>query len=135
MIRYEDLLTTPSREIGRIGNFLGAHNISKIMADFESDAKDNTKKNNFNKWKTDMPEKDIEIFEAIAGDELKKNNYENVFPDPKISSFEKLKFSMDRLVRLAKLNIYHFGRKLPQDKKEWQTSKIKALFRPGSREK
>ncbi len=131
IIRYEDLLTDPAQEIRRIGKFLQAHDLSRIVREIEEDMAENAKRNNFNKWKTDLPEKEIEFFEALAGDKLKKYNYETIYTNPRISMVVKLSFLSQSFFRLVKLNIYNFNRKLPQDKKKWKASKLKAIFRPG----
>ncbi len=134
-VRYEDFLQQPAKEIGRIGSFLNVINLSKIITEFQKSFAKNVKKNNFNKWKTQMSKKDIETFEALAWKELEQSHYEKVHSNPHISIVETQILKFRRLKRLIKLNLYNIGRKLPQDKKKWQKSKFKAFFRPGAKEK
>lgn len=135
VLRYEDLLKRPGKEFRRIGGFLKVDNLSKLIEKFEEDACRNEKKNNFDKWKANMTAKDIEIFEAVAGKELSLYGYETIYKSPNLSKIREQFLKIQRLKRLIKLNLYNIGRKLPQDKKKWQQSKIRALFRPGAKEK
>lgn len=135
VLRYEDLLIRPGKEFRRIGDFLKVDNLSKLIKGFEKEACRNQKKSNFDKWKVNMSAKDIEIFEAVAGNELSLYCYETVHKSANLSKIREQFLKIQRLKRLIKLNLYGICRKLPQDKKKWQQSKIRAFFRPGAKEK
>ena len=135
LVRYEDLLTDPAKEIRNIGQLLQEEDVSNIISGIEQDMAANDKRSNFDKWKTELSAQDVEYFEALAGDALANYGYETVNINPRMSSAIKLKFIGQRFFRLFKLNIFDFNRKLPQDKAKWQTSRIKAFFQPGANKK
>ncbi len=101
-LRYEDLLGDPEIITKNICEFLG-EKFSTDMLDFYREHipyptdKENlsnlTKpliKGNKNKWRKTMKQRDIRIFEAVAGDMLKKYNYDCVVDAPSISKLEKV---------------------------------------------
>ena len=67
-VKYEDLLTNPKLECERIAEFLDVKNFKYKEVYI--------KVQNFNKWKTEMKEREIRIYEAVAGDMLKEYGYE-----------------------------------------------------------
>ena len=67
-MKYEDLLINPKLECERLARFLGVKNFKYKELDI--------KMQNFNKWKTEMKESEIRIYEAVAGEMLKEYGYE-----------------------------------------------------------
>ena len=134
-VRYEDLLRHPADVIEKMGRFLQVNDLKKTVDDFVNFSASNNKINNFNKWKKEMSKNEIEIFEALAGNELIQYGYERQFSCPKVSNLKIFQFELERIIRLIRLNIYHFDRKLPQDIKKFKSSYFKSLFRPGGEEK
>jgi len=67
-VKYEDLLSSPQLECERLARFLGVKNFKYKELDI--------KMQNFNKWKTEMKESEIRIYEAVAGEMLKEHGYE-----------------------------------------------------------
>ena len=47
------------------------------------------KKSNFNKWKSEMKQKDVKMFEMVAANTLKRFGYEITFPESELKSTVK----------------------------------------------
>ena len=134
-VRYEDLLSSPHDAMMKICDFMQVDNGGDIAKGFEQETVQNQKKNNFDKWKNAMSEREIQVFEAICGQELRNCNYERRFEDASLGFYQSSKYKLKRYHRLIKLNLYQMGRKLPQDTLQGQPTKIKALFQPGGKKK
>ncbi len=136
-IKYENILQKPAEAMEQIGRFLGEDNqeLEIKKEKFQLSMIENEKRVNFNKWKMQLTRKEVEIFEAIAGQELEQYGYETLQSRPTISTFEEVLFKFMQMIRLIRLNLYMFGRKLPQDSKNWRPSMFKRIFRPGAKEK
>ncbi len=111
MLRYEDILTEPEKEIKRLCDFLGVEFEEEMLAfqknslteknaqktkDWENLNKP-LMKSNFNKYKKELSEDEICYVEAICGDEMDffgyekiyDGNYEADFLENKIRPFER----------------------------------------------
>jgi hypothetical protein len=88
-VRYEDLLESPERELRRVCDFLGLKYDDSMLLfykeDFAAEISNSTthKKismpldpSNRYKWRNEMGEKQLLLFEAIAGDALAEFGYE-----------------------------------------------------------
>ena len=101
-VRYEDLVTTPERELRRICAFLGEEFTSKTL-DFYRERRplpqdrrnaegllQPVMSNNTGKWRVSMTPRELRIFEALAGDWLERHGYQRTLPAPSISRWEAL---------------------------------------------
>ncbi len=90
-VKYEDLLANPKLECERIARFLRVENFKYKEV--------HIKTQNFNKWKTEMKESEIKIYEAVAGDMLKEYGYEvSNSNDIQLSSMNVLYFSIENFI-------------------------------------
>ncbi|VAW88297.1 hypothetical protein MNBD_GAMMA16-668 [hydrothermal vent metagenome] len=101
-LRYEDLLDNSEKITKNICEFLGEEFSVDMLGFYRENVIYPTDKknllnlsqplikNNKNKWRKTMKQREIRIFEAVAGDMLKKYNYDCVVDTPVISNFEKV---------------------------------------------
>lgn len=96
-VRYEEFIQYPEQTIKGICALLKVKYTNNVMKYYESKESKSTAqsgvmwenvakpviKNNYNKYKSELSETDINIFESVAGDTLKKLGYE-VSNNPKI---------------------------------------------------
>ena len=97
-IRYEDLINDPDKTLRRICLFLN-EDFEQSMVDFEKSKDPNSKtpmlgksiqKANSEKWRARMSNRNIQLFESIAGDTLKHNDYpvlSKCKPLPKLTEY------------------------------------------------
>ena len=130
-VKYEALLTQPEKTMRAIGEFIGSENINEIVTAYGQQANKSKYKHNFDKWRAAMTEKEQYVFEAVAGQALNQYDYPRVFEHAHLSTWQRYWYEFTIFMRLIKLNIYHRMSALPQDKKEWQSSKIMRIFQPG----
>jgi len=88
LVYYEDLVLYPERELRRVCEFLGEEFEDSMLRYYENDSYvERTNKFNINtskkldssiitKWRNELSEYKINLFETIAGDVLLENNYE-----------------------------------------------------------
>lgn len=97
ILKYEDLLENPEKEIKTTLEYCGLDNDPSILKRYMAHEDDvaHTKSDlymkpispsNLNKWKTSMPDKIISDCEAIAGNGLRYFGYETRFDNPSISA-------------------------------------------------
>ncbi len=103
-VRYEDLLAQPEAVIQKICDFLGEEFAPEMFAFNENSApyltdiqnQTNLSKplltNNSGKWRTEMTERELRIFEAVAGSALERYGYKRELPPSQISPWEAMKF-------------------------------------------
>ena len=75
-LRYEDLLADPVGTFAGLLEFLRMD--SSLVEAWQKDADSVLKRNNTNKWKTQLSERDVRLFERVAGDTLELYGYETV---------------------------------------------------------
>jgi len=97
-IRYEDLINDPDKTLRGVCLFLN-EDFEQSMVDFEKSKDPNSKtpmlgksiqKENSEKWRHRMSNRNIQLFESIAGDTLKHNNYpvlSKCKPLPKLAEY------------------------------------------------
>lgn len=92
-LRYEDILNQPEVFLEKLCNFLHIQFDDSVINFRKSDGTDNRtplltkplKKSNQAKWKSRMSEKQLEVFESLAGTTLEKCGYELACHEPSIS--------------------------------------------------
>lgn len=101
-LRYEDLLANPEALARQICHFLGEEFSPEMLAFYTNDAPYPTDKQNqtnltkpilatnTEKWRTQMTQKDLRIFEAVAGDALTRYGYSCQLKRAEVSSWESL---------------------------------------------
>jgi hypothetical protein len=101
-IRYEDLLNHTEKVIQDVCSFLNEEFDSGMLefytdqqsypTDIQNDQnlRKPILKTNTGKWRKEMNQRDLRIFETVAGEYLDKYGYERSIIDPKISNYEKL---------------------------------------------
>lgn len=90
-VKYEDLLVNPKHECERLAGFLGVENFKYKEL--------RIKMKNFNKWKTEMKESEIRIYEAVAGEMLKEYGYEvRNSNDIQLSAINVLYFNVENFM-------------------------------------
>jgi hypothetical protein len=99
---YEDLVDDPERECKRLCEFLGVAYDDAMIRFAEGKTKTdlpNARKtpkkawlpitSGLRNWRTEMPVKDVERFEAAAGDLLEELGYERAVPNPSSEALEQ----------------------------------------------
>jgi hypothetical protein len=85
-LTYEGLLDETKSHIRSIYDFLG----EQVLEEDVDALSVSVKSKNYGKWKLKMSERDIQTFDAVAGNDLRRLGYEVMYPDAKISSYEKI---------------------------------------------
>jgi hypothetical protein len=130
-IKYENLLCDPTDTLRQIAAFLGEPNVELLIDNFSKSGQDEIARDNYNKWITEMDSDSVRIYEAVAGEQLAKYGYDQRYPSARMTFRERLRYGLLRYLRFIKLNLYAYGARLPQDRNEWQDSKIRRFFQPG----
>jgi hypothetical protein len=112
MVRYEDLTDDPETVLRGICEFLG-EDFCEEMLEYHRDAKGRipqgihgmisapASRSRQNRWKTEMSQRQIRVFEAVAGPLLETLGYERSVPDAKLYPWEKrVGKALDRLLVL-----------------------------------
>jgi len=101
-LRYEDLLATPERELRRICAFLGEEFAPQMLAYHEaprtSPSEGRNARNlrrpilsdNVGKWQGEMTNRELRIFESLAGDGLDRYGYARALDKPSLAVWESL---------------------------------------------
>jgi len=101
-IRYEDILNQPELSMGRLCDFLGIQ-FDDSVVNFRKSRGTGGKtpllskplqKSNQEKWKGRMSDKQLEVFESLAGPALTKCGYELACHDPSISKLDCYKYEL-----------------------------------------
>jgi len=97
-LKYEDLLSNPISQLKRLADFL---DLSVDWKNVENLVDSMTIKNNFYKWKKKMTQKDLKIFQAVAGDLLQECGYELAPITPiQLTKFHEIYYTlMDKFLR------------------------------------
>ena len=101
-VRYEDLLREPEAVLRRVCDYLGEEFTAEMLS-FHRDPvayptdprnEDNLRRpvltDNAEKWRKAMSDRDVRIFEALAGSALEDQGYTRAKPDAAISPTERL---------------------------------------------
>lgn len=90
-IRYEDLVADPRATLGEACDFLGLE-FDAAMLDYHQEAEAGTLRDHprlaepptpgLRRWRDQMPPREVECFEALAGDLLTEFGYERAHPQP-----------------------------------------------------
>jgi Sulfotransferase family len=101
-VRYEDLLATPEQELRRICAFLGEEFSPVMLAYYQGyntlrcdqrnaeNLRRPVMSDNAGKWRTNLTERELRIFEALAGASLERYGYARALDRPRISGWESL---------------------------------------------
>jgi hypothetical protein len=101
-VRYEDLVADPEQELRRICRFLGEEFSAAMLTFYNEDRgprRDTRNAQNLRrpvmsgntaKWRSEMTQRELRIFEALAGSTLKRYSYETAVESPSISRWESL---------------------------------------------
>lgn len=101
-VRYEDLVAAPEHELRRICSFLGEEFTPVMLAFYKEDRGPRRETRNAQnlrrpimsdntaKWRSQMTQRELRIFEALAGSALKRYSYETALASPSISRWESL---------------------------------------------
>ena len=94
-LRYEDILNQPELSLKKLCNFLHIQFDDSVINFRKSDGSGKTplltkplQRSNQSKWKSQMSEKQLEVFESLAGTTLEKCGYELACHEPSISTFD-----------------------------------------------
>ena len=124
-LRYEDLLENPNKIVGEICEFLGEDYSDEMLAFHKTTKSYPTDKNNdknltqplmrsnMEKWRQTLSQKELRIFEAVAGAELEQFGYPRAIPGASISTAERLYISyfLHPLLRFASMTKNFQGHK------------------------
>lgn len=115
-IRYEDLRADLSGTLSKVEEFLKIHIPPKVRSQLITE---NDERINYGKWKKKMSEKDLCVFEAVAGDTLRRYGYETLFTKPALGAGGSLPYRIAELARLIRINVYHaLNRQRPGDPRD-----------------
>jgi hypothetical protein len=101
-VRYEDLLAAPQKELRRICTFLGEKYAPEMLEYYRacktsrrdprdaSNLRSPVMTHNTGKWRTQMTNRELRIFEALAGSSLERHAYRRALAEPRISKWEAL---------------------------------------------
>jgi hypothetical protein len=79
-LRYEDLTDRPAEMLAALADFLGIDDSAGELRDYiRRRIASDVKTDNLGKWRRELPARDVERFEAIAGPQLAHFDYELVF--------------------------------------------------------
>lgn len=99
-VKYEDILRDPNQNIKKICQFLDESFDSRMIEFYKSPRSyptdDRNERNlsrpllrdNMNKWKSSISERDLRIFESVAGETLRRYGYNLDLQDPRLSNRE-----------------------------------------------
>ncbi|EGJ33956.1 MULTISPECIES: sulfotransferase [Moorena] len=103
-VRYEELLLEPEGIVRKICTFLKEEfapemlEFHKVGASYPTDQKNQKNlsrpplTSNAGKWRSEMTERELRIFEAVAGGTLERYGYERQWHQPQISGLEVMQF-------------------------------------------
>jgi hypothetical protein len=84
-VRYEDLVERPAEVLGRLSSFLGLPFAREMLTYYEGKTREDPgldakqawlrPTRGLRDWRTQMPRRDVELFDAIAGDTLERVGY------------------------------------------------------------
>lgn len=98
-LRYETLVAEPETELARLEAFLGVTLAEEVREGFLARARASDLARNFGKWRTAMPARELERYEAVAGEQLQRWGYERLYPAPRLSLAERAWFEAEELGR------------------------------------
>jgi hypothetical protein len=102
VVRYEDLLTDPQRELRRVCDFLGEDYDTGMLSFHQRDVVYPTDARNSaglrrpvlgdnrDKWRAGFTARERRIFEAIAGEHLERYGYPRLVPGARLTALEAL---------------------------------------------
>src|SRR5262249_29257584 len=118
-LRYEDLVRDPDRGCTTACSFLRLPYDEVMVRSYEEQARERSNAYPKHpwypittaalKWREDMKEPDIELFEAAAGDLLDELGYERAFPRPRAEALD----TASRLLALFTQSVRARGERLP----------------------
>ncbi|NEQ76179.1 MAG: sulfotransferase [Okeania sp. SIO2C9] len=103
-VRYEKLLLNPQQVLKQMCAFLVEEYTPEMLNFYKDNAPYRTDKQNLQnlsrpiissnteKWRTQMTERQLRIFEAVAGPTLERYSYQRELAKPQISNLERLQF-------------------------------------------
>jgi hypothetical protein len=104
LIRYEDLQSDLDGTLTKMEEFqrmaIPAEARTRLLGA-------RSQRINYGKWKRAMSDRDLYVYEAIAGHTLRRHGYETRFNDATIGAREALPFKLAELARLVRINVYH----------------------------
>ncbi len=74
-VRFEDLLLEPEKHLGAMCALLGDHFDEAMLRFHEDTTYDPINRAQASKWRKELPELQIRLFEAVAGDALQERGY------------------------------------------------------------
>jgi len=101
-IKYENLLTEPIAVFERLLEFIEADDAGAQLEKVREGIHGKVRAGNYDKWRTEMPERAIRVVERVAGDLLADLGYQVQFPADAGRGFNKAQvglFSVDRVIR------------------------------------
>ncbi|MCB0264551.1 MAG: sulfotransferase [Calditrichaeota bacterium] len=103
-IRYEHLVQFPEEIFENLIHFLDWEDDRyKIIDQFNRGIVGKVRRDNFNKWKTQMSRRHIRLFEQVAGKLLQNLNYKTIFSDEEISQpLTKTQLAVDYLENILR---------------------------------
>jgi hypothetical protein len=99
-VKYEAILEEPEREVFKLYEFLGEDYSKQNIQEMAK----KTKKGNSNKWKKNMKERDIRIFENVAANTLETEGYETGYKEEQVSLDKILYYELHNQIK----HISHF---------------------------
>ncbi len=105
VVRYEDLLAEPDRELARLEGFTGVALAPERRAELLRSLLDSPMRGNFGKWRTALSATGQRQYEAVAGDWLERYGYERAVPAARLRWFEPALYSSLEFLRRVRRTI------------------------------
>ena len=104
-LRYEDILSSPKTTIEVLTEQLDIKTDKNILRKATEKLLASPMRNNYDKWKKEMPASELRIYEAIAGDVLRKYGYQVINKNATVSKMESVHYTSAEFLRKVKLSI------------------------------
>lgn len=105
VLRYEHVLGEPGASFDRLQAFVGNPPDAIRRAEFVAEVEANPMRNNSSKWRAEMSQDDLRVYEAVAGPTLARHGYDLGCEAPSVSSVERLRYESQEFLRRVRATL------------------------------
>lgn len=105
VLTYENLLRQPEETLERVRSFLGVPEEEADIDAAVAELTEGRRAANYDKWRQQMPARDLRLFEGVAGTMLKRHGYELSGNPAEINLRDRLLYETQELARLVRVNL------------------------------